>query len=553
MAGGVVVVVGAVIFGGSRVLGKIGGGSKDKSSQYLVYFTEDEAMLANLKALKKDPAELTSKLTDGYSTHFYGFVYDDCVTKDGKYAYYYERYDSSEGNLYRVPVSKIGKEDAAVKVSSSVSDYTILNNNGAVYMKGDSVYYFDGKESAQHFGRDVNRYYLDKNQKYLCWSQSEDDGTKTYYYQDLKGKKDKVKLCSGITGGFYCNKDLTEFYALKDEKLIKVNNKGEEEKIDGGVAGISSADANAGKIIYYKNDTQSIRLADVVYDDTHTMSEYNKESLKTDTADIDIVSLYYYADGKTTEITSKTLGSRNGSKGTYCVYQELPDTNDLRVPWSEYNNRGVYAVREAWEEAASTCLFSSDTKKSYKLTLQYEEDGSIENTSYNVDSNMLYYTEVDTNHGDVSLVGVSVAGKDVGKQTVYCKDAEDIRLEASTKDGIYYITDYGKYGGTLYLNNKQIADDVNDAVALGNSKVLLSTDQRNGSFDLQSSNGKKNEEVASDVAYASGSSDGTIVYISDYSSSRNSGDLNYYDGKKSHKISSDVTGYAVPDGSKTIQ
>lgn len=545
-----IVVVAAGAFG----VMKLAGGTSGGVSRHLVYYTDEAIMLADLKQQKKEPVQVTdSYYITGYEP-FTGISSLSHVTKDGSYLYYLEDYDGSNYELHRVPVKKAGKKEASVKIDSRVDSYKLLDNNNVLYLKNDSLYYFDGKES-KRFGRDVQPdYRADEASKYACWAELDDDGTKTYYYQDLAQKKDAVELGHGITR-FYANAELTKFYALKEDKLVELNPDGQDKTIAKDVDRVCSIDTKTGTIYYTREEENEVPYSDIIYDDANVMTANQRERLQQDTYSYTTYAVYCYKDGESMELTKNAVRIVNSYDGKYCLYLEYPSLSEMRIGWSKVlNSSTTQVIREEFEKEQALVVDIASEKSHVYQGTEYGSDGNIGDICYDGDREILYYVVEDADQDECIVNSVEMTGKNAGVINACSASYEDISLVSASKQGIYYLADFGKYGGDLYCNEKKIADEVLSAAVLGDDGSCICNGgyNKDGSYILQTVMNGKVQELQDDVAIASGAEDGTVVFLSDYDVDRSEGQLNYFDGKKIRTIDDDVCAFARRRDSKDL-
>lgn len=536
---GVVVVAGGA-FAAVNLLGS--SSSKDVPS-HLVYFKDDSMMMVNLKKKKAEPVELTDSYTKGNS--FSGIKSSVYLSKDGKYVAYIEDYNGDDYDLF---LAKVSKPQDGVKIDSKVSRYTLLDNHNVIYKKKDTLYLYNGKESVK-LAKDVNSYYLDENQKNICWSES-DKGEVTYYYQDIAQKNKAVKLDSN-PDNFYVNKNLDRFFSMKEGSLYLLDQTGKKEKVAKDIENILSFDRDLGMFYYTKEDTKEIPYIDLVYDDTGEMTEYNRERLSDDTFEIAATELYFF-DGKTEQQVTGQFGSRQSAilneKGQYCLYWENPDMESIQVPWSKLRESSWHScVQEAINEERKLVLVSGVQR------VGEFEDIICRDSRFHLDSKKLYLYTVDEDGEDGVIWVTSLSGN--GKLEEYDNDAEDARLLFANDQGLFYLKDYEDDGGDLYFNGKEIRSDVVQAVNVNdNNLTAISSDYDDGdsSYALSFWNGKKETKVGEDINYADCAENGTVVLLSDYRFSRGEGDLMYFDGKELRMLDDEVSGFALRRGSTMI-
>lgn len=126
----------------------------------------------------------------------------------------------------------------------------------------------------------------------------------------------------------------------------------------------------------------------------------------------------------------------------------------------------------------------------------------------------------------VSLNGTNGSAKDI---------AEDVGQRIVLGDDFYYVADTDSDGnGTLYKNEKKIADDVHavSSVTQNNPMPFLSQDYDEGSFTLGKLKGSRVTDICEDVSSCNIVSENSALIMYDKRASSGDCSLGYYNGKK---------------------
>ncbi|GAA6396762.1 zinc ribbon domain-containing protein [Solibaculum mannosilyticum] len=183
-----------------------------------VYLSDGKyELLTNLDLDEDQAIEIDSSKSDVDGRNLLEF------TPDGKYLYYYTKYDRGtfSGTLCRAEYGKLQKDtrknDKYIEVvANNVGGFRLLSDGSAVYTRrnnegtedsDDPLYYYNGKESIK-IANSVGTYYTDDSNRlvYTIEEPSEDDTssyTYTLYGVNLKDINNKQKLASNIS--FYNN------------------------------------------------------------------------------------------------------------------------------------------------------------------------------------------------------------------------------------------------------------------------------------------------------------------------------------------------------------
>ena len=181
-----------VIFFGIRAL--LGGGS---GNAYAYLADGRYELITNLK--EGESIQIASARSDVYGTS----AYDSLLTfsPDGKYIYYYTKYDGSTASLCRAEYKKLKKDsvknDKYIEIiATNVRlGFEFLENGNLLYQNADNtLYYYDGKEAVQ-LGKDVVNYYTEGTDQLIYLSGTSWDDC-SLYSVNLKETDKKTKLAS---------------------------------------------------------------------------------------------------------------------------------------------------------------------------------------------------------------------------------------------------------------------------------------------------------------------------------------------------------------------
>jgi hypothetical protein len=147
---------------------------------------------------------------------------------DGKYLYYYSKYDSSTatGSLYRVEYAKLkansSKNDRYMElIATNVRlGCSPLEDGGVLYQNGDdTLYYFDGKEPFQ-IAKSVNSYFMDGSSRIIYETWDSEKGS-TLYAVALKDIDNKVKLAANYESLYYVEDMNNIFYTRLNDDGVR--------------------------------------------------------------------------------------------------------------------------------------------------------------------------------------------------------------------------------------------------------------------------------------------------------------------------------------------
>lgn len=190
----VVVMVAMVVVFGLKTLF-----SSSKGKNAYVYLSNGKyELITNLN--KDQTIEIAASKSDDIGSTFLAF------SPDGKYIYYYTKYDSysETGSLCRAEYGKL-KEDSSKNdkyieiIDTNVSlGFHFLGDGSLTYVNGDNtLYYFNGKEPVQ-IAKNVSYYYTDESDKIVYVIGSYYEGY-TLYGVSLSDLNNKIKLASNVS------------------------------------------------------------------------------------------------------------------------------------------------------------------------------------------------------------------------------------------------------------------------------------------------------------------------------------------------------------------
>lgn len=541
----------AVVAAGVMGIGLLKGKASTPPKK-LAYFQGEALMLADLK----NKGEMPVEITDSYIKDGGYYSWEEVLSEDGKYLFYKEEFDGDTYNLYRAKTSAPREGE---KIDSRVTSHMVLKNNGVLYVKKGSLYYLKGKDFIK-FGKNVydEEYGVDEDLKHVYWCEQKDgDFALTYYYQDIGQKDEKVKLADHVKE-FYPNKELTRFYALKNNTLYELDNEGGRNRIAGNVDNIVCLDTDSGEIYYAKSAPQRVNYQEIVYDDTNSMSAGDKQNLGYNSYEMETYELYYYGkDGEVKISDHYRKYSGNFYGDNYIIFREFPDIDKIQVNWSELKEGST----GSWDYTVDSVLKRQAPVKLHKGGQEIAVYNDIQSAQfrYNQDSDKLYIYSESADGENGTIYVTSLKGKEAGVLTEYETDVSSGRLMLASQDGLYYLKDCEDWSaGDLYFNGEKIASDVCGVTRFkAGGALLYATDMEdqedyNYTYDLRILNGDKSTPVAKDVAFTEYAQDGTMVLLADADFVTGEGDLMYYDGKELRKLDEDVRAVAIRKGSMSM-
>ena len=540
----VVVVVGLILLFGGK-----GGGGQKRSGAF--YFKDGDICYS--AATAKTPVQITSRLTSKNSdgsyprnTYYMDYTY---LCKDGKTLIYPDRYDS-DNSVFTLYFRNIGnmKKDA-VKIDSGMSYFAVNESENTVtYRKNDGTLcqYSMKKQERDKIANNARDYRVTKDGKIVAYT--DDDGT---LYLKQTGK-DKEKLASGVDRLNWLSADGRTVIYTKDSNVYRQTVGKEREKLvsDLGSSGILRITTD-GAFYYSKELDEDRTILDYVRDDK-TLSdrdkEYLEDNLKNQRLSNYFAELYYY-DGKASTLVTD-LWYRSGvssfaytSRALGCI-QTLDEENYDPVKYSDFSSYfwdGISKLEKAFEEHLNSVVVDGEKLRSVEL-----ED--LESVLFSSDGSRIFFlSDYSEKKDEADLYRAELSGSGELKTELVDQEVSMAATRAVVfEKSILYFKDCNtaQSSGELYLDGKLIDDEAYLNYYRANSKnktlIYFSEREKNGGT-LKQYSGGKSARISDDVYNAEYAPDGSILYLSDYSSSKYRGDLYQFRGNKAVKIDEDVT------------
>lgn len=513
-----------------------------------------------------------------------GFFYFSAVefTKDGKKVFYPKDIDNKTSS-FSLYYRYLNKDTDPVKLADNVLMYFLAEDEKSViYMDAYNDVYSHDLEERTKILSDVDSFKVSADALNMLYL-NEDGGL---YLQPVS-EDEKIKIDSDVTS-IYKTDDYFEniYYCKNDDLYLK---KADSEKIkidskilnvilvcdDGGVYYTKENELKGtGTLMDYINDPDGLaesdeETTDSYYSYYYEADKYNEalyriwtrgvlEETEVDTAD----SLYYF-NGETTELINDSFVEAFDSSATAnsIVIKSFDNINVKKVSITDFVNtldkaenfRSKSIYRSEFEDFS----YFSEFKKMILGTL--ENDASVyvvkngkqikidtESTSnsfkLNENGEKIYYIDnYDSEKKSGQLKVTQIKDGAVSSNDIY--DNEVMEFKPIGKDNIVYLKDVKDENGDLYLNKELIEYDVYDYTTENNGKTILYKTEQDSDDDCYTlnifSNGQK-IKIDEDVHDSNLLNTGDIIYLKDYSSKSEKGDIYIYNSKESQKLDFDV-------------
>ena len=252
--------------------------------------------------LNKDQSiEIASSKSDSTMANLLAF------SPDGKYIYYYTKYDSysETGSLCRAEYGKL-KEDSSKNdkyieiIDTNVKlGFRFLNDSSVTYLSNDGRHYYFNSEDPMRIAKNVNSYLTYASGKIVYLTGDYSEGY-TIYGVSLADIDNKIKLGSNVAHFYNKKEDLENILYTKyeddgTETLYVAGFEKEAEKLVEGVGFVTRRD---GKAFFTAENGVTLSLYDFVED---TLADYDAKITYPDGNDYcvdqyEYVQLYSYDD-----------------------------------------------------------------------------------------------------------------------------------------------------------------------------------------------------------------------------------------------------------------
>ncbi len=500
--------------------------------------------------------ELITDIKEGTSIEIassraeYASNYLLAFSPDGKYVYYYTKFDTSTvtGTLCKAEYGKL-KEDPTkndqyteVIASNVCIGFEFLEDGTVLYTDDDSSLFFYNGEDVSRIAKDVYYYYTDGAGKVAYVTGDYETGY-TLYGVSLDHPDSERTLASHLS---YIStaEDFDNILYVKQEEdysqtLYVVGFDKDSQRLGRNVDIISTLDE---RVYFTVKNGDTLKLYDYVEDDSR-LTDYSyvrlREALEDEKQGIPVKTLYCYADGKLTEISDAVL---NTVTFDGVIVFNTADLITEKVGMGEITS--VYDVADLFQidyGAQNYVVLTTGTE-----TLRMSDSAaSVWGEIFDEGYGYLHYSkgkEIYFGDSDGNLSSAPILGGEVGEFQYIADEAEILEVEGSR---LYYLCNiYNRDGWTygdlyVYDNGKEtnLAKDILvDMIQSYEDGMLLAytdyRDKRGYELTLLDPKGKP-MLIGEDVTQFIRVDPSTILYISD-------NDLYCHTGKEKVRVKQDV-------------
>lgn len=323
-------------------------------------------------------------------------------SEDGRYVYYYSKYDSSTGtgSLCRAQISKL-KQDSTkndkyiVRIDNNVlvSSVTFLEDALCYQTKNEDLYYYNGKESVR-VARGVEQYYITENKRILYRVEE------AIFTVDISKIEDVSRIAANVDTWYgYSNDGTSILYTIRSDSGTKVVYSATKEKSEklGEAAIVLSFDdkqriwlglAEKEEMSLYVWDNGTVKSLDTKF------SQYGEAGN----------GFFYFAGDAESNVSSSgtRISFPSSEEDYYGNLYFMPADQDTAIQLSDN------LIDELYEASRLRCfymekkLYTYDVsgKTLYVSAVQDGEAGTPEiisddatNIAYDIKTNTIYYQE----------------------------------------------------------------------------------------------------------------------------------------------------------------
>lgn len=350
-----IVIAAAVVLAAAFIAKSMLGDSATKGT-YVFLSNGSYELLTNLK--RGNSIEIASSRGSTLDADLVDF------SDDGKYVYYYSKYDNGTGTLCRAEYSKLkansSKNDKFIEIiASNVSSYKLLKNGNVLYMNGDSnLHLYDGAEN-EAIAKSVNWFDCSDN-NIIVYSTGRFEEGFTLYSVDASNVGNKVKLASNCDLTV-SKTDLNNIVFRKDSDLYVTGIGKEPKKLAEDASTLTFLDK--GECFYLADSGDSVSLYDYVSDESAAKDQGMIEP------DLENYSIPIYSYSK---IANSSVQESD--------YDELYTSCSKTLSWyseSWYSYSMNTSLSKTWKKRNSDAIHEATQKFIDKYADRANEDGFI--------------------------------------------------------------------------------------------------------------------------------------------------------------------------------
>ena len=537
----------------------LGGGD----SRYLAYQKDGSLLQIDLNDPEKGP-ETLSEGTYGTGVLKY--------SQDGAYVLYPGDFASMNSD-YPLMMKKLGSKDVPVRLDADVSFYEVLADDSVIFQTSDDDLYRSGYgQEKTRIAEDVNGFTLSEDGSLLLYSLKGNEGL---YGTDTALQGEKTKLFDAYDY-YSVSRDLKTVCVADDNVLYVIENFGSAEKVaenfysfevmeDGSVwYALPEAEGTAPWEKFFENDLTEEQLAEPEYPNENdyriTITEKDgtgryvqREALDEEAYEAAVEAYEQKLDAQ--EAIEEITGEAGDLGATQTVYRyQGGESTVVRegvfFPMlSRTDGALYYAIDETAPKIPLSEIYEAAQQngevdeESYYIRMAERLDSVFNDLSgetvlegyvgqiqsWDKTNRIVYATCYDYEKQETQLCAFALA--EGGKKSPVA--AGDSSWFITLADGrVAWIDSYGEGGGALHLNGEKIAEGVYSTYPDETNGLYYLADVRNDAGTLYYTDGGAPVKIAEDVYLYHPVAAAAAAVITDYSSSRESGDLKFCTGSE---------------------
>ena len=533
---------------------------------HIMYAKDSQLHFTSLS--NPEPFEMTDRLFDNVNDAYrgYEFVWFSMyilICDNDRYIFYPDRIDGASITYYwRDLNADNSRADAAVRVDSDIRSMPFLTDDGSkmFYLKGEdnSLFVYDRRSGERtRIDDEVHRWYISDSGDYIVYEKFKNPEFDIYEMslQESLNEKTRLDADSWIRMAYPNEKKV--FY-IKDEALYLKEAGRDSVRIANNVWSLTTINNGTSAYLLKANEVTK-KLSEFVDDDLAHDSDL--ESLRMILDDIENAAtyneydLYYWnRDGEVLIASNVALWHHEGvsfttsSEVEAAVYQKYDASTGIRRKMSELIDEYWFDFNSLiWSLQDEIVLKRAAAEEVY-ITIGDKESildcyGAAQIT---IDPNGYVYFlngfNPDRERG--TLMRVSISGGSAEQPEIIDDDVTRYLL-GNGNGNAYYFKEVRDGVGDLYLSGELIAFDVltYSLYSYEASDILIYyTDYRtnNNYGTLCVYRNGTQTKIADNVSFFVPINANNIAYLSDYSFTRERGDLMLYNGRESTLVSTGV-------------